>query len=77
MFTTVKVREGLSRGDFKDPGWYEHPLGTVAHEVKVDVVEEPVRPPALDPRRKANLRAVKPGRMPGMNTMPGMKTKHE
>src|SRR3984893_4340941 len=37
MFTTVKVREGLSRGgDFKDPGWYEHPRGTVAHEVKVD-----------------------------------------
>jgi hypothetical protein len=27
MFTTVKVREGLSRGDFKDPGWYENPLG--------------------------------------------------
>jgi manganese oxidase len=71
MFTTVKVREGLAANDYKDPGWYEHPQGTVAHEVKVDVAEEPVRPPALDTHRKANLRAVKPG------TMPGMKMKHE
>ena len=32
MFTVVKVREGLARGDYKDPGWYKHPQGTVAHE---------------------------------------------
>jgi FtsP/CotA-like multicopper oxidase with cupredoxin domain len=34
MFTVVKVREGLARGDFKDPGWYKHPKGTVADEWK-------------------------------------------
>ncbi|MES2899336.1 MAG: copper oxidase [Pseudomonadota bacterium] len=32
MFTTVKVRKGLARGDYKDPGWYKHPAGTVAYE---------------------------------------------
>ena len=32
MFTVVKVREGLARGDYKDPGWYSHPKGTVAYE---------------------------------------------
>ncbi|MFO1327267.1 MAG: copper oxidase [Rubrivivax sp.] len=32
MFTTVKVREGLARDDYRDPGWYEHPRGTVAYE---------------------------------------------
>ena len=32
MFTVVKVREGLARGDYKDPGWYQHPQGTVAYE---------------------------------------------
>jgi FtsP/CotA-like multicopper oxidase with cupredoxin domain len=32
MFTTVKIRQGLSRNDYKDPGWYKHPAGTVAHE---------------------------------------------
>jgi len=29
MFTIVKVREGLTTYD-KDPGWYQHPAGTVA-----------------------------------------------
>jgi hypothetical protein len=32
MFTVVKVREGLAKGDFKDPGWYKQPPGTVAYE---------------------------------------------
>jgi len=31
MFTVVKVREGLARNDYKDPGWYKHPEGTVAY----------------------------------------------
>lgn len=37
MFTTVKVREGLARNDYKDPGFYKHPKGTVAHEVANDL----------------------------------------
>ena len=32
MFTVVKVREGLARNDYRDPGWYKHPPGTVARE---------------------------------------------
>ena len=32
MFSVVKVREGLDRNDYKDPGWYQHPAGTVAYE---------------------------------------------
>jgi hypothetical protein len=32
MFSVVKVREGLSANDYADPGWYEHPEGTVAYE---------------------------------------------
>ena len=32
MFSVVKVREGLARDDYKDPGWYKHPPGTVAYE---------------------------------------------
>ena len=32
MFTVVKVREGLARNDYKDPGWYQHPRGTQAYE---------------------------------------------
>jgi hypothetical protein len=31
MFSVVKVREGLARNDYKDPGWYKHPAATVAY----------------------------------------------
>ena len=32
MFTTVKVRNGLARNDYKDPGWYQQPPGMQAYE---------------------------------------------
>ena len=32
MFTTVKIREGLARNDYRDPGWYRQPAGTCARE---------------------------------------------
>jgi FtsP/CotA-like multicopper oxidase with cupredoxin domain len=32
MFSVMKIREGLARDDYKDPGWYQHPAGTVAYE---------------------------------------------
>ncbi|MEO8009974.1 MAG: multicopper oxidase domain-containing protein, partial [Betaproteobacteria bacterium] len=32
MFTMVKIREGLARDDYKDPGWYAQPPGTAAYE---------------------------------------------
>ena len=32
MFSVVKVR-GPEAGDYSDPGWFQHPPGTVAYEV--------------------------------------------
>jgi hypothetical protein len=32
MFSMVKVRKDLKPGDYRDPGWYQAPAGTVAHE---------------------------------------------
>ena len=32
MFSVVKVRRGQQRGDYRDPGWFKHPAGTVAYE---------------------------------------------
>jgi hypothetical protein len=32
MFSVVKVREGLAKNDYKDPGWYKHPAGTESYE---------------------------------------------
>jgi hypothetical protein len=34
MFTVVKVRKDQKPGDYKDPGWYKHPAGTIAYEWK-------------------------------------------
>ena len=36
MFTTVKVRDNVQPGDFRDPGWYDAPEGTVAAKVSSD-----------------------------------------
>ena len=44
MFTVVKVRQGLAVGDYRDPGWYKHPPGTVAYEVDAGMAGEAPRP---------------------------------
>ena len=49
MFSVVKVREGLERDDYKDPGWYQHPAGTVAHEFNGPAPEAPSRQGAATP----------------------------
>ena len=33
MFTVMKVRDGTRARRLRDPGWYEHPEGTVAYKV--------------------------------------------
>jgi hypothetical protein len=33
MFTLLKVRRDQKPGDYRDPGWFKHPPGTVAREV--------------------------------------------
>lgn len=33
MFTVIKIRENVAPGDYTDPGWYQHPPGTVAWEL--------------------------------------------
>jgi len=62
MFTTLKVREGLARGDYRDPGWYRHPAGTVAREWTGEVPQAPVAPVAPDQpaQGKVELNAKKP-----------------
>jgi hypothetical protein len=32
MFSVIKVRKDQKRGDYSDPGWFQHPPGTVAYE---------------------------------------------
>jgi FtsP/CotA-like multicopper oxidase with cupredoxin domain len=69
MFTVMKVREGMAANDYKDPGPYKNPSGTVAYEVNVAQPAEPAR---------QHDTGEAPGmEMPGMNmpgNMPGMKS---
>jgi len=60
MFTLMKIREGLAANDYKDPGDYKHPQGTVAYEVANSSAPAPQRNgPAGQPN--AGPKAVKPG----------------
>jgi FtsP/CotA-like multicopper oxidase with cupredoxin domain len=66
MFTVVKVRENLARGDYGDPGWYANPKGSVSSRVSKD-------PNYGSPVRRKNTTA-KPTLTPktSMPDMPGM-----
>ena len=59
MFSVVKVREGLAPGDYRDPGWYQHPPGTVAYEVQ-NPSAQPVRQHPSSAPAKTDLKVVKP-----------------
>jgi hypothetical protein len=59
MFSVVKVRDDVARGDHTDPGWYRHPAGTVASEY---TAEAPAAPRAAAPAPDARpLQVRKPG----------------
>ena len=44
MFSVVKVRKDQKPGDYKDPGWFRHPKGTVAYEYDGPVADAPRQP---------------------------------
>jgi hypothetical protein len=39
MFTVLQVRADQKPGDYTDPGWYQHPPGTIAYEWKGELPE--------------------------------------
>jgi len=54
MFTLIKVRDDLAPGDYRDPGWYRNPAGSVAKRISTDPeFGAPVRAPALAPATPA------------------------
>ena len=56
MFSVVKVRDDIQRRDFKDPGHYKHPAGTLASEYTAEMPEA-VRSAA--PKADANTLQVR------------------
>jgi manganese oxidase len=68
MFSVVKVRKGQKKGDYSDPGWYQHPAGTVAYEFKGSLPdaarfqsESPgLMPPVQRPKTDVEVKIRKP-----------------
>lgn len=62
MFSVVKVRKGLAANDYKDPGWFKHPEGTMSFEWKGEP-KKADRALRVTPERKtAEFNVMKPGR---------------
>jgi len=67
MFTTVKVRRGLARNDYADPGWFKQPVGTQSWEY-TGSLPDPARfksegaavLPTAAPARTMEVTVVKP-----------------
>jgi hypothetical protein len=64
MFTVMKVRDGLARDDYGDPGPYKFPQGSVAYEV-----ETPAAVPARQDSPSAAPPAPKAGKAAPMKGM--------
>ena len=65
MFTVVKIREGMARDDYSDPGPYKFPAGTVAYEVDAPAASPPrqetptTSPPAKGKDHKSMHKGMK------------------
>lgn len=61
MFSVLKVRRDQPPGDYRDPGWYQHPPGTVAAEYNGEVAV-PVHSPdaVIDHPKTVEVQVRKP-----------------
>ncbi|MGL6045189.1 MAG: multicopper oxidase family protein [Vogesella sp.] len=64
MFSVLKVRKDQPAGSYKDPGWFQHPAGTVAYEYRGELPAASRQPAAANPAA-ATVKAKKPGTTPG------------
>ena len=69
MFSVVKVREGIAADDYKDPGPYKNPEGTVAYEFTGPADEAPRRSENTSTNAPAvEVKVIKPGAGPNSSS---------
>ena len=62
MFSIFKVRKDQAPGDYKDPGWYQHPAGTVAQEWTGEVPQVTLSQTQVETAEaRVELKVKKPG----------------
>jgi hypothetical protein len=76
MFTTVKVRKGLARNDYADPGWYRQPAGTVAYEWSGDAAAIHAASPATSSAAGAQPSRPSPSSQPPLDIRRGGAHRH-
>jgi FtsP/CotA-like multicopper oxidase with cupredoxin domain len=69
MFTVMKIREGMARDDYSDPGPYKFPAGTVAYEVDVPNGQPPRQSSAKPTDQSEDKKPKKEMNMKGMKGM--------
>ncbi|MFZ5525570.1 MAG: multicopper oxidase family protein [Pseudomonadota bacterium] len=75
MFSVVKVRDHIKPGDYKDPGWFQHPKGTVAYEYAGETLPAPRATPAAK-ADDTTMSVRKPGSAAGQAGHGGHKGHH-
>jgi FtsP/CotA-like multicopper oxidase with cupredoxin domain len=68
MFTVVKVRRDQKPGDYRNPGWFKHPPGTVAYEFtgqvpaapRAQVTGQGSMPARTPPKQDVEIKVRKP-----------------
>ncbi|WP_374436720.1 multicopper oxidase family protein [Inhella sp.] len=61
MFSVIKVRKDQKPGDYKDPGWFQHPPGTVAYELQGEAPAPARAAPPKPAPRDIEVQVRKPG----------------
>jgi hypothetical protein len=56
----VKIRRDQKPSDYKDPGWYKHPAGTVAYEWTGDMPATTKAPSTGSTAAAIEMRVQKP-----------------
>jgi hypothetical protein len=65
MFTVMKIREGMARDDYSDPGPYKFPKGTVAYEIETPAAEPPRQDTQPNPGGGKGAKGAKGMKMKG------------
>ena len=64
MLTVMKVRPGIAADDYRDPGWFKHPEGSVAFEWKGEPPPTAPQAPTALPKKRADFQVIDPRKRP-------------
>lgn len=70
MFSVLKVRKDIRKNDYQDPGWYQHPKGSVAREWTSALAEPQRKGVQQGVQKRAQTAGQTPEKNPTSNSVP-------